>query len=653
MPQDDPIEARLADTARLLQSDPVQALAQVREMLATHPQHLFARLLMGATHNRLGDELNALSVLQPLLESHPRFAEAHYEAGVALGKAGRYDEAVDALQTATGLKPELAQAWRVLAELHTRHGNPRAAALATSQLQYCLRDPQLLRAAEALTERKFPQAEALVREHLRNKPGDPLALHLVARLASEAGAHEDAARTLQDCLRQAPGFMIARFDLALALKRLKMLREALAEAETLLRETPDNAATRYLKAELLHELGDHDAAADLLAALARQRDGRSRVWHSLGNVLKYAGRQDEAVEALRTALAQSPALGEAWWELANLKTFRFDDADIAAMQAQLERPTLDDKQRAPIEFSLGKAFEDRDDYAASFHFYAQGNATRRRVLPYDGAADTANMQRAKQLYTPEFFRARSGWGSDARDPIFIVGLPRSGSTLVEQILASHSQIEGTAELPTMSAIAHRLASKGQPYHDAVAALDSGECRRIGEYYLERARGYRHTDAPLFTDKMPANFAHVALIRLVLPNAKIIDVRRDPMACGFALFKQWFAKGAAYSYDLADIGRYYRDYVELMTHFDAVLPGHVCRVSYERLVDDFETEVRKLLDYCGLPFEPQCLRFHESARPVRTASAEQVRQPLYRAGLGQWRYYEEWLKPLQTVLEETT
>lgn len=653
MPQDDPIEARLAEAARLLQADPVQAQAQVRGILAAQPGHPFARLLLGASHNRLGDEQDALAVLQPLLDSHPKFPEAHYEAGVALSKAGRYDEAVDALQTATGLKPELAQAWRVLAALHAQHGNPRAAALATSQLRYCTRDPRLLRAAEAIADKQFPQAEALLREHLRGNADDPLACRLVARLASEAGAHEDAARMLQRCLRQLPGFLAARFDLALALQRLKMPREALAETEALLRENPDNPAVRYLKAELLHGLGDHHGAAEMLGALAQRHGERTRVLVSLGNALKYAGRQAEAVEALRTALAKMPGLGEAWWELANLKTYRFDDADIAAMRAQLERPTLADRHRAPLEFSLGKALEDRGDHAASFQHYARGNAVRRRQLPYDAAAETANVRRAKQAYTAEFFRARSGWGSAARDPVFIVGLPRSGSTLVEQILASHSQIEGTSELPTMNAIAHRLAGKGKPYHDAVVALDAAECRRIGEHYLERTRDYRRTDAPLFTDKMPHNFAHAALIRLALPNARIVDVRRDPMAWGFSVFKQWFAGGATYSYDLADIGRYYRDYAELMAHFDAVQPGSVHRVRYENLVDDFEAEVRKLLDYCGLPFETQCLRFFENTRAVRTASSEQVRQPLHRRGLEQWKHYAQWLQPLQAALETPT
>lgn len=650
MPQDDPIEASLAEAARLLQRDPVQAQAQVRDILATHPGHPFARLLLGASHNRLGREQDALCVLQPLLAAHPRFAEAHYETGVALGKAGRYEEAVEALQAATGLNPDLAQAWRVLAALHAQHGHPRAAALATSQMQYCVRDPRLLRAVEAIADGQFPQAESLLREHLRRHAEDPAAMRLVARLASEAGRHEDAARILQDCLRLAPGFLAARFELALALQQLKMPREALAEAALVLGEDPDNPAARYLKAELLHALGHHDDAAELLRALTRRHDAdRSRVWVSLGNALKYAGRQNEAVQVLRLAVEKMPGLGEAWWELANLKTYRFDDADIAAMHAQLARPALADRHRAPLEFSLGKALEDRGEHAASFQHYARGNAVRRRQLPYDAATETANVERARQSYTPAFFAARSGWGSGARDPIFIVGLPRSGSTLVEQILASHPQVEGTAELPTLQAIARRLAGRGMSYHDAVVALDAGECRRIGEHYLERTRDYRRTDAPLFTDKMPHNFAHVALIRLALPNARIIDVRRDPMAWGFSVFKQWFASGAAYSYDLADIGRYYRDYVALMAHFDEVQPGAVHRVRYEALVEDFETEVRRLLHHCGLPFEPQCLRFFENTRPVRTASAEQVRQPLYRDAVAQWRHYAPWLEPLAEAL----
>jgi tetratricopeptide (TPR) repeat protein len=375
---------------------------------------------------------------------------------------------------------------------------------------------------------------------------------------------------------------------------------------------------------------------------------------SLGHALKTEGATERAIIAYRRAIEIAPAFGSAWWSLANLKTVRFDVADIAAMQAQLQGGDLDDEQRLHFEFALGKALEDAGEYAASFAHYASGNAIRRTQLPYDAEQNSQRRRRAQAVYTRKFLAERAGAGHDDPAPVFILGMPRAGSTLLEQILSSHPQVEATMELPDIIAITRDLrARSAQPettsYHDIVAGMDPAEFKALGERYIATTRVQRKQGTPLFIDKMPNNFAHVGLIHLILPNAKIIDARRHPLACGFSNFKQHFARGQAFSYDLTDMGRYYADYVALMAHFDGVLPGRVHRVVYEELVADTEARVRALLDYCGLPFDARCLRFFENDRPVRTASSEQVRQPIYREGVDQWRHYEPWLGPLKAAL----
>ena len=378
------------------------------------------------------------------------------------------------------------------------------------------------------------------------------------------------------------------------------------------------------------------------------------VWLSFGHVLKTSGRQDESIRAYRRSLELVPSLAIAWWSLANLKTFRFSAADVEAMRSQLARADVSTDDRLHLEFALGKACEDAGEFEASFRHYDQANRLRRSQIHYSAAETTSLVERSLALYTREFFDARAGAGCPARDPLFIVGMPRAGSTLVEQILSSHSLVEGTMELYDMISLARSLDVRGpreQPlqYPDTLAALTPAELQALGARYLERTRVQRKSSAPYFIDKMPNNFLHTGLILLALPNARIIDVRRHPLGCCFWVFKQHFARGQSFSYGLEDVGRYYRDYVELMAHFDRVLPGRVHRVHYESLVENTESEVRALLEYCGLPFEEQCLRFYENERAVRTASSEQVRQPIFRDGLEQWRHYEPWLEPLKTAL----
>jgi tetratricopeptide (TPR) repeat protein len=459
---------------------------------------------------------------------------------------------------------------------------------------------------------------------------------------------------LERCLELAPGFLAARHNYAMVLHRRNKTVEALAQIDKVLAREPNNPGYRNLKAAILARVGDYDRAIKLYAEILAEYPQHAKVWMSYGHALKTAGQQSDCVAAYRRCIALSPEMGEAYWSLANLKTFRFTVADLDTMRAQLERTDIGDEDRFHFDFAMGKALEDAGDYAASFRHYAQANERRRRGIRYEASDLSEHVRRSKEVLTEDFFRARAGVGSNAPDPIFVVGLPRAGSTLIEQILSSHPLVEGTMELPDVMSIARGLGERKtraeiSKYPDVLTSLDAAEFREFGERYLSQTRIQRKSNAPYFIDKMPNNFEHVGLIHLMLPNARIIDARRHPLGCCFSGFKQHFARGQFYSYSLEDLARYYRDYAELMAHFDAVLPGRVHRVIYESMVEDTEAEIRRLLDYCGLPFDERCLRFYENDRAVRTASSEQVRRPIFKDGVDQWRHYEPWLEPLRTAL----
>ncbi len=478
---------------------------------------------------------------------------------------------------------------------------------------------------------------------------------MLAELAARIARDEDAVNLLARCVELAPGFNAARQQYALMLNRAEKPAEALAQIELLLAKDPGNPSFRNLKAVILCHVGDYEQAIAIYDALLAKLPTQPKMWLSFGHALKTAGHQERAIAAYRRAWQLEPAFGEACWSLANLKTFRFAEAEVEAMRTQVARgEELPPQERHQFEFALGKALEDRGEYAASFAHYLEGNTLRRATVAYNADDTSTRVRRAKQLLDADFFRQREGYGATGADPIFVLGLPRAGSTLIEQILSSHSQVEGTMELPEIIALTRGLrraaeSPRSSGYLEVLAGQDAAELRELGERYLQRTRIHRKTNAPFFIDKMPNNFQHIGLIRLALPNAKIIDARRHPLACCLSAFKQHFARGQNFSYDLGELGRYYRDYVELMAHYDAVLPGRIHRVFYERMVEDTEAEVRRLLDYCGLPFEEGCLRFFENERPVRTASSEQVRQPIYREGVDHYRNYEPWLGPLKTAL----
>ena len=494
-------------------------------------------------------------------------------------------------------------------------------------------------------DNRLDVAERLFKPHLKEDPFDVRAIRMLAELAARIGRLQDAEKLLRRAVEIAPGFTAARANLALVLGRLGRAAEALELLDEVFRAEPEAIGNLNLKAATLGRLGDFEEAIPLYEAVLARAPNQARVWLSYGHMLKTVGRQADGIAAYRRAIALRPALGEAWWSLANLKTVRFDSEDVAAMEAALDAADLQPDDRFHLEFALGKALHDAGRFDDAFACYARGNALRRQYHAYRAADTRRLVERSIEQFTASVLGR--GGGNAACDPIFIVGMPRAGSTLIEQILSSHSQVEGTSELPDMPVVA-RAAGR---YPESAVELGAAERHTAGAEYLRRVGVQRRTERPFFIDKLPNNWMFVPFIHLVLPNARIIDARRHPLGCCLSNFRQHFARGQDFTYDLGDLGHYYANYVELMAHVDAALPGRVHRVIYERLVNDTEAEVRTLLTYCGLEFEPACLEFHKTERAVRTASSEQVRQPIYRDATDEWQNYSANLAPLEDALGE--
>jgi predicted Zn-dependent protease len=592
-----------------------------------------------------------------ILKVVPNHAPATFLLARAAARAGRGDEAIAALRQTVRLQPDHPDAWRLLADHLVAVGDADGADAAYARhVRASTKNPELRRAAVAMSRNDLPTAERLLKAHLHVAPTDVPAIRMLAEIAIRLGRNDDARKLLERCLELAPGFTAARHNYAFLLHRTSDAEAALVQIDLLLGEDPRNPSYRNLRAVILSHIGEYEQSLDIYRDLLREYPAHSKMWLNFGHVLKTDGRLAEGIDAYRHGIACDPAFGEAYWSLANLKTFRFTDTDLAAIESQLARPDLDDMSRVNFHFALGKAREDVAEYESAFQHYSQGNALYRARYPYNADRNTARVRQIKEILTADFFRQRAGWGADASDPIFIVSMPRAGSTLLEQILSSHPAVEGTSELPQIVAIAKDLRDEADSeaavaYAEVLAGKGAAELRQLGEQYMARTRIQRKTGRPFFIDKMPNNFLHVGMIHAMLPNAKIIDARRHPLACCFSNFKQLYARGQLFSYDLVDMGRFYSDYVGLMAHFDEALPGRVHRVIYERLVEDTETEVRRLLDYCGLPFDDKCLRFYDNERAVRTASSEQVRQPIYRGGIDHWRHFDPWLEPLKSALGE--
>ena len=648
------LDAAFAHATAMLGRDPRMALAQAQEILRAVPGHPQAVLIEGQALRLQGDLPSARAVLVRLAVEQPRSAMTAFELALVHGGLGEIEPAVAALQRAVTLKPDFLPAWHALSGALREAGREREARVADVRgVEASTRDPVLVKAALAMHDKDFATAETLLDERIARIPRDAAALRLRGEVAWRQGLIDEATRWLEQTLAIAPGFSAARELYVRILQMGPEVAKALAHASVLVEDEPHDVGHALLKASLQVRLGEQDQAAVIYRDLIGNGVDNPRVWLNLGHVEKTLGNQADAIAAYRKALGRDPALGEAWWSLANLKTVKLDADDIAAMGAS-EDGVEDEEQASQLQFALGKAYEDAGDAAAAFDRYARGNALRRKAVDYEEARILGGAAEHARLFTAPFLASRAGQGCPAADAIFIVGLPRAGSTLVEQILSSHSQIEGTMELPDMMMIGDRLQSRVDEgeftsYADVVRSLAPADLARLGEEYLDRTRVHRKEGKPRFIDKMPNNWMHVGLIRLILPNATIIDARRHPMGCCFSGWKQFFARGQLFTYDLAEIGRYYRAYVAQMAAFDREAPGAVHRVIYEAMVADTEVEVRRLLDHVGVPFEEECLAFYRNRRAVRTASSEQVRQPIFTDGVDHWRQFEPFLGPLREAL----
>ena len=634
------------------QSRFADALAACDRLLEQSPGHRDLLYMRAVALRHLQRVPEALATLEVLEDTHPGYPRLFQERGHCHVFLRQAPEAIRAFSRAVELNPALPASWRLLASLYQMVGRTQESTNAAQHVaKLATLATEVVTARSMLADGNLREAEDLIRSYLRRKPDDIEALRVLAQVAHQNEFSKDAATLLEAVLEASPGYRAARHDYVLALVALHRHKQAREQLEILIAAEPDNPTHRMTLASILVGEGSTEAAIALYGELLRQQPGNPELHLSLGHALKTQGRRAEAEHAYREAARQRANFGDAYWSLANLKTYQFTDEQLATMREQVDARRTPLVDRYHLCFALGKALEDRGEYVESFRFYARGNALKKEECRYQPELLERTIDRHIDLCTREFFEQRRGYGCDDASPIFIVGLPRAGSTLLEQILASHSQVEGTMELADIPRLvsALDLHASGARYPGVLALPSADDYRVFGEAYIRDTRHYRVGNRPFFIDKMPNNFRHVSLIHLMLPNAKIIDARREPMACCFSNFKQLFASGQPFTYSLEDIGLYYALYVRLMDHWDTVLPGRVLRVQHEDVIDDLEGSVRRILDFCGLEFETGCVEFHKNERRVHTASSEQVRRPINREGVDQWRNFEPWLGELRTAL----
>jgi predicted Zn-dependent protease len=633
-------------------------LALAGALLDEAPEDGEALYLAAVAARYLKDFAAAEAYLGRLHAAMPEYGRAWQEAGHLALAQRREAAALAAFQRATRFNPALEASWREQARLFAATGRGDEANLAAFQQQRLAQLPrELVAVTHHLAEGRLLRAEEICRHYLRSHPARDAnhveGMRLLARIGIEFGVLEEAEFLLESALTFRPDDVQLRLDYIDALRRRQNFAKAREQAETLYQRDPGSPVFQSRLAIESMAVGDYARGLDLFDKVLEKLPTDPANLTSKGHALKTTGASAEAIASYRAAIAAKPDHGDAWYALANLKTYRFSDDELARMQAQAARSDLAFMDRVHLAFALGKAHEDRGEYAASFAAYEEGNRLKRAQTRYSADAMSAELARQQEACTPDLFEKHQGAGHDAPDPIFILGLPRAGSTLLEQILASHSQVDGTLELPDILALAHRLRGRrvGENlYPQVLHDLTADQLAGFGRDFIANTRIHR-AGAPFFIDKMPNNFRHIGLIHLILPNAKIIDARRDPMDCCFSGFKQLFAEGQEFTYGLNEVGRYYADYVRLMAHWDAVLPGKVLRVTHEDVLDDLEGQTRRMLDFLGLPFEAACLDFHKTDRAVRTASSEQVRQPINRKGQGAWKPFEPWLDDLKVALGE--
>jgi tetratricopeptide (TPR) repeat protein len=619
-----------------------------------HPENRDLLLIAALSLRHLSMIAQAQAVLDRLETVQPRFSRLHQERGMCYVALKDAPNAIAALLRAVNINPALPASWSMLVGLYRMTGDAENAATAAAHVQTLESlPPDVVTATSLFADGELALAEQIVRAFLLRHGDHPEAMRLLAKIGMAQDVLDDAEILLEAVLVLAPDYRAARCDYAQTLVQRHKYAQAREQIDQLLALDPANPDYRSLAATTAVGLGESERAIGLYHDMLADMPGNPDVNLWLAHALKTVGQVPEAIEAYRAAADARPDFGDAYWSLANLKLYRFEDAEIARMRAEEASPTTGLVDRYHLCFALGKALEDRGETAESWLYYERGNALKRSESRYRPEVIEANTARQIEVCTRDFFASRAGWGDPRPDPIFILGLPRSGSTLLEQILASHSKVEGTQELADIQRIVLDIQGRDYDlenprYPAALANLAREDFARLGADYLASTQVYR-TGRPIFIDKMPNNFRHIGLIHLMLPNATIIDARREPMACCFSNLKQLFAQGQEFTYSPDDIARYYRTYLELMRHWDQALPGRVLRVCHEDVVDDLDGSVRRLLDHCGLDFEPACVEFHKTERSVRTPSSEQVRQPIFRDGLDQWKKYEPWLGSLKGAL----
>jgi tetratricopeptide (TPR) repeat protein len=650
------IDVALREARAHLQNGRLSQAAAICERALGEASESIDLLYTLAVAQRMQQQLpGALATLDRLIELNPSYGRAWQERGHSLRDLGRDEEALAAYQRAVTHNGALAASWREISAMHKGAGRDAPGRFAEGQYAHLSSlPPELLSVASFIQEGKIVKAEQLCRGFLQRNGHHVEAMRLLAEIGTRFNAFDEAEFLLESAKLLEPDNVSAHFDYVKVLRKRQKFEAALVEASELRAKEPGNPEFEMLYANESLAVGNFDEALLIYEALLGSMPANPGINLTYGHALKTVGRQDDAIAAYRHAYQTKPDYGDAYWSLANLKTYRFDDAELTQMREREASAMVALEDRYHLCFALGKALEDRGEYAESFAYYERGNRLKREELRYTPDRLAKEMRLQRELVTREVLDQFAGAGSPAPDPIFIIGLPRAGSTLLEQILASHSQVEGTMELPNILALAHKLERRRvigeEPeYPGDLCELKPEDVTRFGEEYIRDTRIYRKQGTPLFIDKMPNNFRHIGLIHMILPNAKIIDARRSAMGCCFSGFKQLFAEGQEFTYGLTEVGTYYRDYVQLMDHWDAVLPGKVLRVRYEEVVADLEGQVRRLLDFCGLPFEQACLDFHQTDRAVRTASSEQVRQPLYQSGVDQWENFSDHLDPLRAVL----
>lgn len=653
-----PIDALLQEAKQLLQAKKLElAIAKLESILEQSPNHRDGLYYLAVSHRQNRDLVSANAALKLLLSAHQQYGRAYQEKGHSLMALNQRDEASEFYAKAVTLNPALIASWKALVLYYDASGQKDKAKEAMRHAQWLAKlPPELLSVSSLIYEEKYYIAEQLCRGFLKKNPHHGEAMRLLAEIGTHLQILDDAEFLLESCVEFYPDYHRARADYVSVLHKRQKFVKALEQAQKLHSIDPNNVAFEVTLASETQAVGDFDKALEIYDRVLSKHGDHHSVFAARGHALKTVGKTNDAIESYRRAYETKLDFGDAYWSLANLKTYKFSQSEIAQMREQEAKPTTSANDRVHLCFALGKAFEDLDEFSESFIFYERGNALKHQSSQYNPERLEKEFEQQKELFNADFFEQRQGQGCSSAAPIFIVGLPRSGSTLLEQILASHSQIDGTMELANIIGLAHRLSGRRSNkqvarYPAVLADLDSEQLLSFGEDFINDTQIHRQ-GASFFIDKMPNNFRHIALIKLILPNAKIIDARREPMACCFSGFKQLFAEGQEFSYGLDLIGRYYNSYIDIMAHWQTELPGSILRVQHEDVLDDLESQVRRILEYCELPFEEQCLEFHKTQRAVRTPSSEQVRQPIFTTAVQQWQHYEKYLQPLKDNLGDT-